>query len=76
MLCVQGKSMSVRLSGTTGKPSTIEAGLPRELALSQLPPSQTTFPANLALTIISIGVRGETHMCSCLQAVMVDWPSL
>jgi hypothetical protein len=39
---------------------TLEAGLPREMALSQLPPSQNILPAVESLTIKSIGVRGET----------------
>jgi hypothetical protein len=62
--------MSVRPSGT------LEAGLPREMVLSQVPPSQTTFPATVTLTIFSIGVKGETRPCSCLQAATVGRPSL
>jgi hypothetical protein len=54
MLCSQIKTMSKKATGT------LEAGLPREMALSQLPPSQNILPAVESLTIKSIGVRGET----------------
>jgi hypothetical protein len=33
--------------------------IPKDLVLSQLPPSQTPMPTSLTLDVISIGVRGE-----------------